>query len=102
MASIDAILTQESKCPICGVHNIPWCDIEDLMTLTGIKVPSCDVRGATYEYDGRKFTCGTGCWDSMFGDECGSCLNTVANAETSMSGFCGFEHFSSNLELMQV
>lgn len=89
---MDTLLTEESKCPLCGVHNLVWHDMEKLSQLTGVPIPSVDVRGAVYTVEGEKVAHGTACWDAPFGDECGACLRTVLNQETALIGPNGMCH----------
>ena len=92
MSTIESILTEESKCPLCGVHNIPWNEMQKLGELTNTVFPSIDVRGATYDVNETKVAHGTACWDSNFGDECGSCLKVVMNPETALVSPGGMGH----------
>lgn len=92
--TVQDILIEESKCPMCGAHNLPWNEMQKLGELTNTVFPSIDVRGATYTVEGfyAKVAHGTACWDSNFGDECGSCLRTIINTETSLVSPGGMGH----------
>lgn len=86
------ILSDDKKCPICGVYNLVWADMENIAKIAKVKIPQIDVRGATYDVLNEKVTNGTACWDSSYGDECGSCLNIVVNSETALVGPMGYCH----------
>lgn len=72
---------EASTCPVCGVVNLPWCDIEHLLPESDSTAESWDVPGI------GKVTCGTACWDSTWGDTCGACRNKIVNPEKWPSVF---------------
>jgi hypothetical protein len=89
---LNEILSEDSRCPLCGVYNITWDDMQVVSEITNTHIPSVDVCGATYEVLDKKITCGTACWDAPFGDECGACCKTISNQETALVGSNGYCH----------
>ena len=88
------VLEREGRmCPICGAINLVWCDYERWYELQFGTIPdSCQARGYSVKFQGFDITVGSGCWDSAFGDECGSCLQTVCNVETMAVPVGGMGH----------
>lgn len=91
-AIIEELLTEESQCPICGVHNLVWSDAVRLAEAHGQELESIVPRGHTYNIGGTKVAIGSACWDAPFGDECGACLNNILNTETALIGAMGMCH----------
>lgn len=100
--AIQDILTEEKKCPMCNVHNLTWDELQEIERLTQVSIPSMDVRGATYDlgildfmdvdYEPTRVTHGTACWDSAFGDTCGSCLQPIVHRDLALVGANGMCH----------
>ena len=79
---------EASKCPLCGVVNMPWCDIAHLIP----NAHSIVTSGHIWYYGDMPVTCGTACWDGPFGDTCGACRQAVLNTETALIGPNGMCH----------
>lgn len=76
-------------CPICQVLNLTPYEAAELGFDIEDYIPNFSVRGATAIVDGIEVCYGTSCWDSSFGDECGACLNVIANPDNYVSIFQG-------------
>ena len=88
----ETLLTDEAKCPICGVTNLVWSDAVKLAEHFDQKIDSITPRGYVYDIGGNKIAIGSACWDAPFGDECGACNAVVINDETAMIGPNGMCH----------
>lgn len=89
---IQELLTPESKCPICDIHNLVWSDAEKLADHFGQELESVVPRGHVFNIGPYRVAIGSACWDAPFGDECGGCLNSILNTETALIGPNGMCH----------